>query len=228
MPITLVSQNDATGVSAAPAVVLSTTSGNLLVLCFVTRNGSGTHDTVTDDQAQTWTQIGTPVPCNGGGGYVSLWYCVNTYTGSLTVTCGLSASDTWYVNLSQWAGQHASPYSTTDTSSATSSTTHVMGGTGLSVVSGDLLIGAAVQGGSITDEAFTGGTPFTALQFTGGANVRQWWGYRIAAGTESNVQGNWTQSASSVGARMAKFVQSVAGGPAVPVVLHQLSQQGIA
>ena len=107
MSITKVSENDAGGVSASPSVALSVTAGNLLVFLAVSRNGTGAHNSLADDQTQTWTQVGTPV---NSVGYASLWYCSNTYTGTLTVTMTLSASDTWYVNLSQWSGQAASPY----------------------------------------------------------------------------------------------------------------------
>jgi hypothetical protein len=209
MAIALVSQNDATGASTSPAVTLSVTSGNLLVFCWVTRNGTGTHNSLADSQTQTWTQAGTPVAVDG---YASVWYCQNTFTGSLTVTGTLSGSDTWYVNLSEWSGQHASsPYVSTDSHPFSTSTTHVFGDTGISVTTGQLLIGCATQGASITDEVFDGSFPFTALQFTNSTNVRQWWGYRIAAGTESNVQGNWTQTSSSAAGRMAKFDQASAG-----------------
>jgi hypothetical protein len=141
MAIALVSQNDATGASTSPAVTLSVTSGNLLVFCWVTRNGTGTHNSLADSQTQTWTQAGTPVAVDG---YASVWYCQNTFTGSLTVTGTLSGSDTWYVNLSEWSGQHASsPYVSTDSHPFSTSTTHVFGDTGISVTTGQLLIGCA-------------------------------------------------------------------------------------
>ena len=210
MAIAYVSENDATGASAAPAVTLSVTAGNLLVLCLVTRNGTGTHNSVADSQTQTWTQAGTPVNSTGD---CSLWYCQNTFTGSLTVTGTLSASDTWYVNLSQWSGAHATvPFVSTDSHTTAVSASQLHADTGLSAVAGQLFVGVAVQSSTISDEAYSGGTPFTALQFTNSTNARQWWGYRIAAGTESNVQGTWTQTSGGAAGRLALFDQAGAGG----------------
>lgn len=194
-------QNDATGTSTSPAVTLSVTSGELLVFLCVTRNGAGTHDSVTDSQTQTWTQIGTPVSATG---YASIWYCQNMYTGSLTVTGTLSGSDVWYVNLSKWANPHATPYVSTDTATNTATTNHVHGNTGLNATVGQLLIGVAIQASTVSDEAYTSSL-FTPLQFTNSTNIRQWWGYRIATGTESLVQGAWTQTSGSSAGRIALF-----------------------
>lgn len=207
----LVSQNDASANSASAAVSLSVTAGNLLVLCWATRNGTGTLDSCADDQLQTWTQIGTPVNASG---YAALWYCVNTYTGTLTVTGTLSSADVWYVNLSQWSGQHASPYVSTDTATNTATTTHVHGSTGISATTGQLLVGVAVQASTVSDEVYTGTNVFTALQLTNSTNLRQWWGYRIATGSESLVTGAWTQTSGTSAARMALF-DAAAVGPTV-------------
>lgn len=210
MSISLVSQNDASAVSAAPTVTLSVTSGNLLVLLGVGRNGTGTHNSVTDGQGQTWTQVGTPVNASG---YASMWHCQNTFTGSLTVTLNLSASDTCYLNLSEWSGQHATtPYTgSTDTKTNTATTTHAHGATGISATSGQLLIGVAIQASTVSDESYTGTNVFTALQMTNSTNLRQWWGYRIAAGSETSVTGDWTQTSGTSAARMALF--DLASGP---------------
>lgn len=227
MAYTLIGQNDAISTGTLNgAVTYTVTAGSLLVLCAVTRNGTVLVTSVTDSQSQTWTSAHTG---QTSGGYCYIYYCQNSYTGSLTVTAnGTGTTDTHYDNISEWTGQNTGTVLAGHDGGLTTptATQHYHCPTGVNATSGQLMVGVAIQASTISDEAYNSSL-FTPLQFTNSTNLRQWWGYRIATGTESGERGAWTQT-SGLSAGILALFDLAAASSSAPRCLHQLKQQGIA
>lgn len=226
MAYSLVSQESSynSGGVTTGTVTLSVTSGNLLVLCLVHRSDAAV-TSVTDSQSQTWTRVRAE-QSNAFSIRCGMWYCVSTYTGSLTVTDTAAANEHIMLNLSQWSGQHATPVASSAGGNNASGTSHPHGA-GVNATTGQLMITVSGQTAEVTDE--TVATGFTKLSDTTSGNHWQWWQYRIATGTETGATATYTCTTSCATANIiGLFDVAAGGGTAVPVFVHQLKQQGIA
>lgn len=225
MGYSLVSQESSfnSGGVTTGTVTLNVTSGNLLVLCLVHRSDAGV-TSVTDSQGQTWSRVRAE-QSNSFSIRCGMWYCVNTYTGSLTVTDTADANEHIMLNLSQWSGQHATPLASSAGGNNASGTSHPHGA-GVNATTGQLMITVSGQTFGVTDE--TVATGFTKLSDATATNLWQWWQYRIATGTESSETATYTCTTACLTANIIGLFDVAASGGSVPVFVHQLKQQGIA
>lgn len=205
MAISLSEEADSATSGTTGAVTLTPVGGELIVVCWVIRNGAA-FTSVTDSQAQTWTEVSTPVL---NGARAGIHYLENAAAGSTVITV-TSVSDTILVNGSRWAGAAtSSALVASDSTTNNSVTTHPHGATGVSVAAGQLIITCAGQGSTVTDE--TVATDYTALGLTAGNN-RQWWQYRIASGSLSNEVGAYTAGSHNSAGMIGVFAAAAAGG----------------
>lgn len=193
--------------SSSAALAKTVTSGNHLVLAIAIRDGAAINS-VTDSQGQTWTLA---VTATDGSRRVAQYHCANAFTGSLTVTVGLAASDTTFLWLVEATKGAAVSVPGTDSTSTASGTSHPHGATGVDAISGDLLMTVAAQSSSLTDETPAAG--YTAGSFTGG-NGRQYWQRRVAAGTLTDDQGTYTNTTSHASVGCIAVYRDAAGGGA--------------
>lgn len=191
-------------------VTVSAAAGDTIVVCMVARNGA-THTGITDDRSETYNPVTTPVA--DGASRTCIYYAENVASGTHVITGTVGAADTVIL----WAGvangmATSSVLVNFDTQINSAVTTHPHGDTGISVAAGDLIITAAGQASTITDEVVSGS--YTAAQNSVGGNNRQWFQYRIAVGALSNEVGAYTASSHSSGCMIASFAAAAAGGGA--------------
>lgn len=208
MAIALGAENDSITAGTTGTATVTASAGDLLVLCWVIRNGA-TFVSIVDTQLQTWVEVTTPVFASGAR--AGIHFFPNAAAGSTTVTLTAGSSDTIILNLSRWTG--AATSSALDTfgtaSQAAQSAPRMCVGDITTNSNCGLVLGVSGQASTVTDE--TAGTGFTALALTAGNN-RQWWQYNVAtAGSLTTGCDYATASVTHVG-MVASFLNAAGGG----------------